>query len=105
VTITRVAATMSATVMKAFDQVNSTTRVPLLVAMIDTTNSITKNSSTQTVKCQSQFSSAIKTGELGQINRFVELTTFWYCFLALITALALLVSLISNMIIIYIFSR
>lgn len=35
---------------------------------------------------------------------YVNLSTFWYCFLALITTLGLLVSLVSNMIIIYLFS-
>lgn len=36
---------------------------------------------------------------------YVNLTTFWYCFLALITTIGLVVSLVSNMIIIYLFSR
>jgi len=36
---------------------------------------------------------------------FVELSTFWYCFLALITTVGLIVSLVSNIIIIYLFTR
>lgn len=35
---------------------------------------------------------------------YVNLSTFWYCFLALITTIGLIVSLISNMIIIYLFT-
>lgn len=35
----------------------------------------------------------------------VRLSTFWYCFLALVTGLGLLVSLVSNMIIIYLFAK
>lgn len=36
---------------------------------------------------------------------YVNLSTFWYCFLALITTVGLLISLISNMVIIYLFTR
>lgn len=36
---------------------------------------------------------------------YVSLSTFWYCFLAFITTLGLLVSLVSNMIIIYLFTK
>ena len=41
---------------------------------------------------------------LGPEQLYVNLSTFWYCFLALITAIGLLVSLVSNMIIIYLFT-
>lgn len=46
--------------------------------------------------------------EIGLIHPeqlYVNLSTFWYCFLALITLLGLIISLISNMIIIYLFIR
>lgn len=36
---------------------------------------------------------------------YVNLSTFWYAFLALITTVGLLISLISNMIIIFLFTR
>lgn len=36
---------------------------------------------------------------------YVDLDTFWYIFLALITTVGLLVSFVSNMIIIYLFTR
>lgn len=35
---------------------------------------------------------------------YVKLSTFWYCFFAFVTAVGLLVSLVSNMIIIYLFT-
>lgn len=38
-------------------------------------------------------------------QKYVALTTFWYSFLAFITTSGLLISLISNIIIIYLFSR
>lgn len=36
---------------------------------------------------------------------YINLNTFWYCFLALITSVGLIVSLISNAIVIYLISR
>lgn len=36
---------------------------------------------------------------------YVNLSTFWYCFLAFITIMGLLVALVSNMIIIYLFTK
>lgn len=41
----------------------------------------------------------------GDEQLYVNLSTFWYLFLALITAAGLLISLVSNMIIIYLVSR
>lgn len=38
-------------------------------------------------------------------NQSVQLSSFWYILLALITSVGLLVSLVSNMIIIYLFTR
>lgn len=35
---------------------------------------------------------------------YVNLNTFWYCFLAFITTIGLMISLVSNMIIIYLFT-
>ena len=54
----------------------------------------------QTCSSSSNQSDANQTEQL-----YVQLNTFWYVFLALITTIGLVVSLVSNMIIIYLFTR
>lgn len=95
------------------------TALIMMVALEKAANSNASQSPIESMAAQDRPASSqvLAGGECGNLTEleladsqydehlYVSLSTFWYCFLAFITTMGLLVSLVSNMIIIYLFTK
>lgn len=98
-TTTTLASATAATAAALTPTETATTITPVTSATLDSTPVLT------TLVSGCPFDENNNTSEANDEQLYVNLSTFWYCFLAFITILGLLVALVSNMIIIYLFTK